>query len=75
MRQVLAQNLRPGDTIESRYGAVRVTDVPATCFQRGDVSVLVPVSTVWRSRELTFAPSDFVPVIDHPIVSMVGQRR
>lgn len=65
MRQVLARQLRPGDTIETPRGAAaRVTDVPVTCYEPGRISVTVPVSTLWRSQELTFAPTDFVPVVD-----------
>jgi hypothetical protein len=72
MRQVLAQQLRPGDTIETPRGAAaRVVDVPVTCYEPGRISVTVPVSTAWRSQELTFAASDFVPVIDHPILSVI----
>jgi hypothetical protein len=64
MRQVLVRDLRPGDTIESAQGAARVIDVPTTCYEPGRISVTVPVSTVWRSLELTYAPSDFVAVRD-----------
>jgi hypothetical protein len=71
MRQVLARNLRPGDVIESTHGAACVTDLPATCYERDLVSVMVPVTTLWRSRELTFAPTDFVPVVDHPVPALI----
>ncbi|GAA3809818.1 hypothetical protein [Nocardioides panacisoli] len=65
MRQVLARQLRPGDTIETPHGgAARVVDLPVTCYEPGRISVTVPVSTLWRSQELTFAATDFVPVID-----------
>ncbi|HWJ82958.1 MAG TPA: hypothetical protein VNS55_12040 [Nocardioides sp.] len=65
MKQVLVEQLRPGDHIQTLGEVARVVDVPAKCYAGDRIYVLVPIQG-GRSEvvEWRYAPGDFVSLAD-----------
>lgn len=65
MRQVLVEQLRPGDCIQTATDVARVVDVPAKCYAGSRIYVLVPIADRGAAVvERRYAPGDFVSLAD-----------
>ena len=63
MKQVMVQDLKPGDVIAWGGVRARVTDVPARSYEGGVVHILVPTAV----GEQQFAAGDFVTLRDRQL--------